>query len=329
MRVLILGAAGFAGGYLARELLRQGDEVWAAGRSHPVEGADRADIGGASLPWCTCDVTEPESVAAALAQSRPEAIALLAGVASPPAAQRDPAAAFQVHALGVVHVLEEALRHDPGTRVLVVTSGEVYGAPRDGDLPLREESPLRPHSFYGASKAAADLAAGAFAAGRDANVVRVRPFNHTGPGQARGFVCPDFASQVAAIAQGHATPRLEVGNLEPRRDFTDVRDIARGYVAALKRGGAGAVYNLCAGQAVGIGEILEDLCRMAKIQPEVHSAPTRRRKIDVPLSVGCATRAAAELGWRPEIPWSDTLRDLLASEMEAAAARSSGPAGRQ
>ena len=317
MRVLIIGGTGFAGRYLTAELLRQGDEVWVAGRGTLSEAAGSSQVDGESVPSCACDVTDRASVSAALAHSRPEAVVLLAGIASPPIAQRDPEAAFRVHALGAVHVLEEALRHGAGTRVLVVTSSEVYGPPRPEDLPLREDSPLRPHSVYGASKAAADLAAGAFAASRDADVVRVRPFNHTGPGQAHGFVCPDFASQVASIARGRMAPVLEVGNLTPRRDFTDVRDIARGYVAVLKRGTAGEVYNLCSGNEVRIGQILSDLCRMAGIEPEVRSAAGRLRKADVPVAVGSATRADEEFSWRPEIPWQDTLKDLLEAEMAA------------
>ncbi len=312
MRVLVLGATGFGGGHLAPALLEAGYEVWGTGRPHGEdESVGLLEVEGRALPMVPCDVTEPESVAAALATSRPDAVMHLAGMAFAPAAARDPAAAFRVNAMGVVHVLEEVLRYRDGTRVVVVSSGEVYGAIEPGDLPVTEETPLRPNSIYAASKASGDLAARAFARSRGADVVRVRPFNHTGPGQQAEFVCPDFAGQIASIAQGHRAPVLEVGNLEPRRDFTDVRDIARGYVAALQKGRAGEAYNLCRGEAIAISAIVDDLSRLAGIDPEVRTVAGRRRRAEIPAFWGSADKARADLGWEPRIPWQRTLADLL------------------
>ena len=275
----------------------------------PPSGADPP----VSIPLVRCDVTSPPDVAAVIGEVSPEAIVLLAGLASPPAAHADPVGAYRVHALGSVALLTEVSRLRPGARVLVVTSSEVYGVVDAGALPLTETSVLRPASIYAASKAAADLAAGAFFASRGLDVVRVRPFNHTGPGQRRGFVCPDFALQVAAIHLGQQPPVIEVGNLEARRDFSDVRDIARGYRLALTEGRAGEVYNLCSGRAIAIRDVLDALCDLGGVRPEIRTDPGRRRPVDVPAYWGSAEKAARELGWQPEIPWRRTLGDLLSA----------------
>lgn len=314
MRVLILGVTGFAGGYLADELAGGGDEVWGAARARPDGSFSKAiEVEGTPIPMVSCDVTEPASVAGALDESRPDAVVVLAGIAFAPLSYEDPALAYQVHAVGAVNVMEQVVRRDPGMRVLLVTSSEVYGAVDADDLPVTEKTPLRPNSLYAASKAAADMAGRAFARAKEANVVRVRPFNHTGPGQKTDFVCPDFASQVAAIAAGAREPVMEVGNLRPERDFTDVRDTVRGYAAALEKGRAGEAYNLCQGRPVRIGTILRDLCRLAGVDPEIRTSERRKRTAEVPAHWGSFEKAHAELGWKPQIPWEQTLRDLLDS----------------
>jgi GDP-4-dehydro-6-deoxy-D-mannose reductase len=305
MRVLILGITGFAGGHLAPELERAGHEVIGAARG--VEG-NRRDAAGRVL--LHCDVARPEDVAAAFAAASPDAVVVLAGVASSPAAQRDPASAYLVHVLGTVHVLTAAARSERRPRILLVTSSEAYGEVSADELPLTEAAPLRPTSVYAASKASADLAGRAFAVSEGLEVVRVRSFNHTGPGQRTDFVCADFARQVAEIAAGRRPPVMEVGNLDVRRDFSDVRDIVRGYAIALERGAAGEVYNLCSGRATLVRSVLEDLCGIAGVRPDVRVAAERRRRAEVPAYWGSARKAEVELGWRPEIPWAQTLADL-------------------
>jgi GDP-4-dehydro-6-deoxy-D-mannose reductase len=233
-------------------------------------------------------------------------------MASPPAALADPAGAFSVHVLGAVNLLAEVARRGGRERVVWVGSSEMYGGVLPEENPVRESVRLRPGTVYAASKAAADIAVRAVAAGQALDVVRVRPFNHTGPGQRRDFVCSDFASQVAEIAAGRRAPVVEVGNIDVERDFADVRDIVRGYVAALERGRAGEAYNLCSGQARSIRSILAELCAHAGVEPEIRVVPGRWRPAEVPAYWGSADKAALELGWRPEIPWSMTLSDLMA-----------------
>jgi GDP-4-dehydro-6-deoxy-D-mannose reductase len=209
-----------------------------------------------------------------------------------------------------VHVLTAAARSERRPRILLVTSSEAYGEVSADELPLTEAAPLRPTSVYAASKASADLAGRAFAVSEGLEVVRVRSFNHTGPGQRTDFVCADFARQVAEIAAGRRPPVMEVGNLDVRRDFSDVRDIVRGYAIALERGAAGEVYNLCSGRATLVRSVLEDLCGIAGVRPDVRVAAERRRRAEVPAYWGSARKAEVELGWRPEIPWAQTLADL-------------------
>lgn len=305
MRVLILGSTGFAGRYLAAELERRGHEVVGAARRIPEGGRDAA-----GRPVRRCDVTVLEDVRGCLGEAAADAVVVLAGMAFAPAALSEPDAAFRVHALGAVHVLDAAARAAQPTRILLVTSSEVYGEVTPAELPVTEETPLRPTSIYAASKASADLAGRAFALQRGLDVVRVRAFNHTGPGQRADFVCPDFARQVASIAAGRQAPVMEVGNLDVHRDFSDVRDIVRGYAAALERGRSGEAYNLCSGRGILVRSILDDLCGLAGVRPDIRVAASRRRRAEVPAYWGSAEKAGKELDYRPVIPWQQTLTDL-------------------
>ena len=311
MRVLVFGATGFAGRYLVDELVRRHCEVVGAARHLEAPAEAHHPIGLDRIATHRCDVTDPEQVGAVLEEARPDAVVLLSGVASPPLANREPRRAYAVHAMGAVNVLEAVASSSRRIRVLVVTSSEAYGATGIHGSPLDEDAALRPTTIYAASKAAADLAAGAFVTARGVDVIRVRPFNHTGPGQGTDFVCPDFAGQVAAIAAGRRPPVIEVGNLEVTRDFLDVRDVVRGYADALERGRTGEIYNLCSGHGITIRSILDDLCALAGVRPEIRVVPERHRPAEVPAYWGSGTRAAAVLGWVPVIPWRLTLADLL------------------
>jgi GDP-4-dehydro-6-deoxy-D-mannose reductase len=310
VRTLIFGVTGFAGRYLSRELVRRGHAVWGAARSADARAASHpvATCGG---PLLRCDVGDAAQVRDVVAAARPDAIVILSGLASPPEADRRPAQAYRVHVAGTVNVLETVAELRRPVRVLMVTSSEIYGRAGIERSPLTEDAPLEPTSIYAASKAAADLAAEVFARARGLDVVRVRPFNHTGPGQRVDFVCPDFARQVADIAGGRRAPVIEVGNLDVRRDFSDVRDVVRGYADALVHGHAGEAYNLCAGQPMAVRSILDDLCAIAGVSPEIRTARERYRPAEVPAYWGSAAKAEAALGWRPEIPWRRTLEDLL------------------
>lgn len=305
MRILVVGATGFVGGHLLAECRARGDELF--GTFRPGEEVAPSD----DVEWHELDVLDSATFDRAIGAARPEGIVHLAGQANVALGNRDPITTFRVNAEGTLRVLDATERLARGARLLVITSAEVYGATEPGDMPVSEDAPLRPRTPYGVSKAAADLAAAQAGGGGLLDVVRMRPFNHVGPGQRTGFVVPDFASQVAAIEAGLAEPVLRVGNLSARRDFTDVRDIVRGYRDALEHGQRGGVYNLCSGRSWAIEGIVRALVEGAGREIRIETDPERLRPSDVPEFRGDPSRAAADLGWSPRIPLERSLADVL------------------
>jgi GDP-4-dehydro-6-deoxy-D-mannose reductase len=193
----------------------------------------------------------------------------------------------------------------------VVTSNEVYGLVQPEDLPIAEETPFRPNSPYGVSKVAQDMMALQYWNSHRLPTVRVRSFNHIGPGQADDFVASAFARQIAEIEAGLRPPVVAVGNLEAQRDFTDVRDVVRAYWLAINHGEPGAVYNVGRGEAHPVRWLLDTLLSMARVQVELVVDPTRLRPSDVPVSVCANGRLLEATGWQPEIELPNSLRDLL------------------
>jgi GDP-4-dehydro-6-deoxy-D-mannose reductase len=289
---------------MIRECEARGD-AW-AGTYRPGEPVPSADA-----PWFPLDLLEPDSIRHAFDAFRPEGIVHLAGQANVSRAQHAPIEAFRVNAEGTLHVLDGLRTVIPSARAVVVTSAEVYGAVPPARLPVDEDQELAPGTPYGASKAAADIVAGQAARGWGLHVVRMRPFNHVGPGQRLGFVAPDFASQVARIERGAAEPVMRVGNLSARRDFTDVRDIVRGYRNALDDGRAGAAYNLCRGESTPIEDILRFFVSRSRVPIEVRRDESRVRPVDVPEFRGDPSRARRELGWAARRPLHESLDEVL------------------
>jgi GDP-4-dehydro-6-deoxy-D-mannose reductase len=195
---------------------------------------------------------------------------------------------------------------------LIVTSSEVYGYLTEEQLPVREETPLAPVHTYAVSKVATHFLGQAYYQTYGVPVIEVRPFNHIGPRQRTGFVVPDFASQVAAIIAGESDPVIRVGDLSPRRDFTDVRDIARAYELLAQGGEPGQVYHVCSGRAYAIQEILDGLLALCDRPVEVETDPKRMRPSKMPVLLGSAERLIKRTGWTPYIPLAQTLEDTLA-----------------
>jgi GDP-4-dehydro-6-deoxy-D-mannose reductase len=266
---------------------------------------------GLDVEWRPLELLEAGAIEALLADVRPEGIVHLAGFANVAAAAAEPIEAYRVNAEGTVRLLAAQRDLDSPPPTVVVTSAEVYGAVKPEDLPVGEDCPLAPRTAYGVSKAAADFAAEQAARVWGLPVVRMRPFNHIGPGQARGFVAPDFASQVAAIERGEAEPVLRVGNLSARRDFTDVRDVARGYRMALDAPAPGEVFNLCSGRSIEIEEIVRFFLDRSTRPIEIRRDETRMRAADVPEFRGDAGRARARLGWEPRIAIERSLAEVM------------------
>lgn len=317
--VLVTGVSGFVGPHLARALVASGARVVGLG----VEPAPPAGLplGG----WQTADLREPAAVAQAVARARPDAVVHLAGQSSAARSFADPAATFAANVGGTRNLLEAVRDGAPAARVLVVGSSEVYGPQPEGSR-VAEEAPFAPVSPYAASKAEADRLAEASGQGpRALDVVRVRAFSHTGPGQSPAFVVPAFAQQIAAIEAGRAEPVLRVGNLEVMRDLSDARDVVRAYVALLERGTRGAAYNVCRGEGVRLTEVVRRLVALARVAIRVEVDPARLRPADIPWLVGDPSRLARDTGWRTELPLERTLEDVLEEWRERAAA--AGPGG--
>lgn len=289
VRVWVSGAAGFVGRRLCARLEREG---------HAVRGVDRE-----------LEITDRAGIGRSLADTSPDAIAHLAALSSTALSLREPEATARVNLLGTRAVLEAAVREAPDARVLIVTSGEVYGVGAPDASPFREDDPLAPRTPYARSKASADLLAEAYAE-RGLAVIRARPFNHTGPGQSEAFVAPSFARQVAEIARGRREARLRVGNLDSVRDFLDVDDVVDAYLRLLAPGVAPGAYNVASGVGRRIGELLEMLCELGGVRPAVEVDLARLRPAD--HAVGDAGRLCAATGWEPRTPWRDTLSRLLA-----------------
>jgi GDP-4-dehydro-6-deoxy-D-mannose reductase len=305
-RILVTGASGFVGRHL-RVALREAfpaATLIAATRGEAVEGWDAA-IG--------FDLSDPASPRAALGEAAPDAVVHLAAQAAVAESFRDPLGAWRLNLMGTV-ALGEAIREAaPDALLLHASSAEVYGLSFQRDEPLDEAAPLLPANPYAASKAAADLALGELAL-RGLRVVRLRPVNHTGAGQAAGFVVAAFARQVARIEAGLQEPLLRVGALDRWRDFLDVADVCAGYVAAL-RGGAklapGATFNLASGAPRRVGDILAALLARAGLSPRIKEAASLLRPTDV-MRTACRADAAREsLGWSPATSWPDTLARVL------------------
>jgi GDP-4-dehydro-6-deoxy-D-mannose reductase len=298
VRILVTGSHGFVGRHLVHMLEERG---------HDVVQADRSpDPGGVAL-----DVTDRAAVAAAIETAAPEAIAHLAAQAFVPDSQQNPTATFDVNVGGTLNVLEAVRRRrdsHPGTRVLVVSSAEVYGVQPAESYPLRESAPPLPRNPYAASKAATESLALAYAHSYGVDAVVTRAFNHIGPGQDVRFAVADFAAQLARIASG-GERLLLVGNLDASRDFLDVRDVCAAYAVLLEgNGAAGEIYNICSGVATSMKEVLRRLIMIARVPVEVRDNPERMRAADIPVSVGTAAKLRDATGWSPAIPLGATLR---------------------
>ncbi len=306
MRVLVTGVSGFAGPVVARALAAEGHAVYGLARRAPDPG--RAPVG---MAFHAGDVGDPAALGRIVAAVAPEAVVHLAAVAEPAAADADPARAYAVNLGGTLALLAAAKAASPRPRLVIASSGAVYGAVRPAELPVTEDTPQRPLGVYGASKAAAEVAALQVARADGLDVVIARAFNHTGPGQSAAYVCAALAKQIAAIEAGVQPPVLAVGNVDPVRDWSDVRDIAAGYVALLERGRGGAAYNLCSGDGVSVADLIAQLRSLARVPMRARIDPARRRPNDVERIVGSHARATADTGWEPRIPLLETLAAVL------------------
>ena len=313
MNILVTGIDGFVGSHLAEALLRlPGIQLFGTVRSSSGH-INRLQPGITAIPT---EITDPQQVQHAIEAARPEKIFHVAGQAFVPLSITQPVETFRTNIDGTLNVLEAVRTYTQSSkhpcRLLVVSSGEVYGAVRQDQLPIDETKPLQPSNPYAASKACADLLALQYRNTFGCDVVVARPFNHLGPRQSEWFVGSAFAKQIAEIKMGKREPKLFVGNLEPKRDFTDVRDVVRAYIAMLDHTLHDPVFNICSGTTVAIKDLLQTLLQLSGIQVEILPDPKRQRTNEIPVIVGTAARLRLATGWTPAIALSETLSDLLA-----------------
>ncbi len=287
-------------------------ELAAAGREPVGVHLPSLPPGSADFAWHACDLREPAAVDALIAEVRPAAVVHLAALAAPAEAERDPLEALRSNYLALDALLGALRRHAPAARLLFVSTGEIYGASPVAAPPYRESAPARPANVYAATKAAGECRVQLAVAQDGLDAVIARPFNHTGPGRPPVYAEAAFAQQIARIERGQQEPRLRVGNLEPVRDFSDVRDVVAAYGVLLSSGARGEAYNIGSGRGRPIRAVLDHLLARSRVRPAVEIDPARFRAFEpnALALVGDASRLRA-LGWAPTHALEDTLDELL------------------
>jgi len=312
MRVLITGITGFVGSQLADFLLTKEDvEVYGIkrwrSRTENIEHLEGRII------LKECDLRDASSVRNVIEEARPDRIFHLAGQSHVPTSWHAPEETMSTNIMAELNIFETVRQIGINPWIQIAGSSEEYGMTHKDELPIKETNPLRPLSPYAVSKVTQDLLGYQYFMSYGLNIIRTRGFNHTGPRRPSVFVCSDFAKQIVEIEKDLHDPTIYVGSLETKRDFTDVRDIIRGYWLALEKGIPGEVYNICSGKGYKIGEILDMLLGMTsnhtKIKVKKDSA--RMRPSDVPVLVGNSTKFRKQTGWKPKIPFEKTLKDIM------------------
>ncbi|HEY7521951.1 MAG TPA: GDP-mannose 4,6-dehydratase [Methylomirabilota bacterium] len=320
LTVLVTGIAGFVGSHFAEYALGQGAIV--VGSRLPGGGTEAIAHLERDLQLLDVDLREPAAVRRLVDRTRPDWIIHLAAQSFVGTSWDAPAETLTNNVLGQLNLLEAVRAAGAQPRCLVVGSGDEYGDVQEHELPIHEDVPFRPLSPYAISKVAQDLMGYQYWRTYGLPVIRSRAFNHEGPRRGEAFVTSSFARQIVEIEAQMRPPVIRVGNLKSRRDFTDVRDIVRGYWRLLQDGRAGQAYNLCSGRAWSIRAILDFLLAEARVgHIEIRDDPALMRPVDVPVVVGDAGKILREVGWRAEIPFEQTLRDMLEYWREHVAAR--------
>jgi GDP-4-dehydro-6-deoxy-D-mannose reductase len=312
---LVTGADGFVGQHLVAKLLSRGEAVVGAIQGHQPTLTTLSAAEAERVRWLTLELEQEESVRGLPRACEADRIFHLAGLSSPADSLADPVAPMRVNALGSLYLLDELARMRRGSGydpvILISGSGHVYGTAAARFQPLSEEHPLEPLNPYAVSKAAQEMFGTQYHRSEGLSVVVTRSFNHTGPGQRPTFVASQLAAQVQKVREAGGAGTVKVGDPTVRRDLTDVRDVVEAYVALTESGEAGRVYNVCAGRAYAVSELLDILKRLAGVEVTVETAPERARRVDVPVVVGNYARLAEATGWAPEISIERSLSDLL------------------
>lgn len=310
MKVLITGITGFVGSHLADYLLSIGNieiygiERWRSKTENIEHIKDKIEL-------IECDIRDASSVNKVILRVMPEKIFHLAAQSFVLTSWHAPAETLSTNIIGELNLFEGVRNSNINPWIHIAGSSEEYGLVNADELPVKESNLLRPLSPYAVSKVGQDMLAYQYYQSYKLKVIITRGFNHTGPRRGEVFVCSNFAKQIAEIEKNKMEPIIYVGNLEAKRDFTDVRDMVKAYWLATEKCEPGEVYNICSGKAWSISEIMDKLLKLSKVKVEIKQDPTRLRPSDVPMLVGDNSKFCKQTGWKPEIPFEKTLEDLL------------------
>lgn len=304
MKALIIGGAGFVGGYLIKELADSGWDVHATCLENE-KISEKCSVH-------TLNILERDAVKLLLDEIDPDVVYHLAAQSSVSVSWKKPQLTAEINVIGTINVLE-AVRdfQKKNIRLILIGSGEEYGFIRDGACPLSEEEKLNPGNIYAATKACQGMLGEIYARAYKMDIIMVRAFNHSGPRQAPMFVISDFCRQIAVIEKGESPAEMMVGNLSAKRDFTDVRDVVRAYRLLAEKGVSGRVYNVGRGKAVEIQFILDTALGFSKLPIKVRKDPARMRASDIPLIEPDVSRIADDTDWKAEISMEQTIEDTL------------------
>ena len=309
MKALITGISGFAGSYLAEFLLDEGYEVF--GIFYDKGTFSNLDGFIEKITLYQCDIRNYDNLKKIIEKVHPDEVYHLAAISFVPNSLKNPKLTFDINLYGTLTIYEAIRELKFNPKILFVGSADEYGSIKNSDLPIREDCPLRPINPYSISKASADFLSYFYFKNYYLNIIRVRPFNHIGPRQSPEFVCSSFAKQVAEIEKGLKEPIIKVGNLEAKRDFTDVRDMVKAYWLAIQKGKTGEVYNISSGRTVQIKELLNNLLELSSKKIEIMKDSKRMRPSDNPILQGDSSKFRNKTGWRTEISLEKTLQSIL------------------
>lgn len=308
-KVLITGITGFVGSHMADFLLGEGFEVyglcrWRASRENILHLNNKVKL-------IEADLLDSHSLERLIFEVRPELIFHLAAQSFVPASWTSPAVTLETNVVGPANLFESVRRAQINPVIQIACSSEEYGLVKPNEIPIKETNPLRPLSPYAVGKVAMDYLGYQYFKSYGMKIVRTRGFNHTGPRRGEVFAESSFAKQIAEIEKGKKEPVVYVGNLEAKRDYTDVRDMVRGYFLAATRGKPGEVYNISQDKAWKIADVLSYLISLSKVKVRVKNDPARMRPSDVPVLIGDSSKFRRQTGWKPKIPLEKTFKDLL------------------
>jgi GDP-4-dehydro-6-deoxy-D-mannose reductase len=309
-KVLITGITGFAGSHLA-ELLLSRKNYRVFGTARPRSNTENISAIKGKITLFSADILDSHSIYELVKKVKPEYIFHLAAQSYVPASWTSPANTIEININGTVHLFEAVRKLDLNPIIQIACSSEEYGLVKKSELPVNEDNPFRPLSPYAVSKVGMDLLGYQYFKSYGMKIIRTRAFNHTGPRRTETFVCSTFAKQIVEIEKGIRKPVIKVGNLEAKRDFTDVRDVVKAYLLTVQKCRPGEAYIIASGKARKISDILDLLIKLAGVKVKIEKDSERMRPSDVPILQGNSHKFKKQTGWEPKIPFRKTLKDIL------------------